>query len=109
MDRLLRLSRGVRRGYEAPEPLRTRDSAGTIYLIEESGRGYVKIGFTQRNILERMRDLACATPHTLKLVGTIEGDPFDERDLHDRFATSRKVREWFTPTPEIYATFGVTP
>jgi hypothetical protein len=66
-----------------------------IYFIEAVGAGLLKIGFTDRDPLERLRELQTGCPHTLRLLGTCPGTQADERQFHELWATTRTTGEWF--------------
>jgi hypothetical protein len=60
-----------------------------------------KIGWTDGDAEERLRDLQCGSWETLRIVRLIEGTPATERWLHRHFAAQHVVREWFTFCPEM--------
>ena len=53
----------------------------------------------------RVREMTVATPHSLVVLATINGDHGIETILHKRFAHARIRRrgEWFRPVPELLA------
>ena len=71
-----------------------------VYFLESRGR--IKIGFTTRDIRERIAELATGNPDPIELIGTIAvADDEDDRDLHRRFAVYNDRGEWFHATPEL--------
>jgi hypothetical protein len=73
-----------------------------VYFVE--CRNFVKIGFTTRDVRERMKEFETGNPDKFKLIGTIvvpEGR--DDRHLHQQFAVFRHRGEWFRKTPELMA------
>ena len=72
-----------------------------IYFIEMEGLNLVKIGFTERDPHDRVRELQTANPHKLKLLFTMEGTLNYESYLHNMFSHLRTQGEWFRYTSEI--------
>lgn len=72
-----------------------------IYLIEAIGAGLVKIGFTDRPVEDRLRELQTASPHRLKLVASFAGTINQESQLHEAFDHLRAVGEWFRIDDEL--------
>lgn len=72
-----------------------------IYFIQDSGTLNIKIGYTATSAGCRLSQLqtGCAAP--LALLGVIQGEPIDERNLHVRFAQDRVGGEWFKPSTAI--------
>jgi hypothetical protein len=71
-----------------------------IYFVE-CGE-FVKIGFTTRDVSERISELECGNPASMKLIGTmVVHDESDDRRLHKRFAIFHHRGEWFRKTPEL--------
>lgn len=74
-----------------------------IYFIEAIGAGLVKIGFTERSVSDRLRELQTASPHRLRIAATVDGGLKEESRLHARFAHLAETGEWFRFGPEIHA------
>lgn len=75
--------------------------APKVYFIR-NGRGGVKIGFTASTAKSRLSQLQTGQSDRLALVAVMDGaDSFLERNLHDKFASSRVGGEWFTETTEL--------
>ena len=81
---------------EAPSPKR-----GYVYFIEAHAAGLVKIGYSS-NPVDRMKSIQGMSPVKVSLVGFIEGDMQDERDLHSRFAEYHSHGEWFQFNGDVY-------
>ena len=81
-----------------------------VYFIE--CEGYVKIGMSG-NPERRLKSLQVSgngtyAPKlidltTAKIIAVEDGGPERERELHQRFDSSRYTGEWFTKTPELMA------
>lgn len=69
-----------------------------IYFIQSERGGPVKIGRSKDPIL-RLRALQTAHPYPLLLLATVEHPDITEMSLHEQFAESRLLGEWFEPTP----------
>lgn len=65
-----------------------------IYFIRPGARRFVKIGFAT-DIQHRLRELQCANPDTLRLVGAIEGSRVTEARIHLALLAHRVSGEWF--------------
>jgi len=65
-----------------------------VYFVEATGLDLVKIGFA-RNVAARLADLQCASPVTLRLLGTVPGGIEVERFFHKDLAEYRVRGEWF--------------
>lgn len=72
-----------------------------VYFIEAVGAGLVKIGFTDGDPAERLRQLQTGSAHPLRLRATIRGDMETEKATHRRFAHLRTGGEWFTLAVEV--------
>jgi hypothetical protein len=70
-----------------------------VYFIEAVGRDRVKIGFTGTKVTNRLKELQCASPDVLSLLGTIKGGRSEELHLHRRFAEHHISGEWFRLSP----------
>lgn len=70
-------------------------TTGQIYFIEAVGTGLVKIGFTNRWVSQRLRELQTTSPHHLQLLHAFEGTAGDERAAHVKFAKLHHRGEWF--------------
>ena len=53
-----------------------------VYFIRMKGTNFIKIGFTSRDLKERMAELQTAAPLALELLTTFEGDESIESELH---------------------------
>jgi len=72
-----------------------------IYFIKSELSDGIKIGYTNRSIEERIKELALPN---VEVLAVIPGDRKDEANLHRKFRRWRIGRsEWFQPAPEIMA------
>ena len=75
---------------------------GQVYVIEATGFGRVKIGWTSGSTYKRMGMLQTGCPFKLRIVAEL---PFStrrsEKDLHERFRAHRCGGEWFIFSDEI--------
>lgn len=86
----------------------TRDNMSEIIyvLTNEAMPGYVKIGKTNTNLEQRIRELSASTsvplPFTPYYACTVRNATFAERQLHDAFGDNRvnPRREFFAIDPE---------
>lgn len=78
--------------------------AGSVYFIQDTERGLIKIGFTGKPVegtKGRLKELQCGNPHLLVCLATIPGDRMTEALLHERFWSERHRNEWFRPAPAL--------
>lgn len=71
-----------------------------LYAILRADTNEIKIGFS-RNVDRRFRLLQASHGAPLELIGKVRGTVVDEQYIHTRFASERKMGEWFNATPEI--------
>ena len=71
----------------------------SIYFITDGK--YIKIGFSNGNIKNRLSDLQVGNRRKLKLLGVMNGDKEDERALHKQFKKDCVSGEWYKKTPDI--------
>lgn len=73
-----------------------------IYFIQVGEAGPIKIGFiegvTMAQVEQRLAFLQTGNAEQLILRGTMPGDLYEERQLHERFADGRLRGEWFHPS-----------
>lgn len=72
-----------------------------VYFIEAVGAGLVKIGFTDGDPMDRLRQLQTGSAHQLRLMHASGGSQRREKLLHARFAHLRQSGEWFRLAVEI--------
>jgi hypothetical protein len=76
-----------------------------VYFVREGEDGPVKIGMsTARGLPLRLSSLQTGNPTPLRVIGTFNGGPKEERELIDGFEGDRIVGEWFAPTPALLET-----
>lgn len=73
-----------------------------VYFIQGGEGSPIKIGYASDCYL-RLNNLQSATPVTLRILTSAPGTKEAERALHAKFAKQALGREWFTPTPDIFA------
>ncbi len=79
-------------------------SAGSsVYFIRAGTDGPIKIGYSARDINERLSQLQTGNPEELCLIGLVSGTEDFEKRLHRRFRAHHIRGEWFRPDPEILA------
>lgn len=78
-----------------------------VYFIEAVGAGLVKIGFTDGNPEDRLKQLQTGCPHALRLRAAMHGDLNREKAMHQQFAHLRESGEWFRLTLEVEAYIAV--
>ena len=66
---------------------------GWTYFIQSKKDSDIKIGYTQKKPISRLKALQTGNPETLKIVGLIEGNV--EKYLHKKFYGLRLNGEWF--------------
>lgn len=68
-----------------------------VYVIRMVGTDYYKIGYTESNVSNRLKQLQTGNPHKLELVTWFYGTTADEGALHKDFAHKRAPagNEWF--------------
>lgn len=71
------------------------------YILQCGDTDMVKIGWADRDVEARRRDLQCAHWHELRVIRTIDGAEAIERAMHRRFKHRRVAREWFRFDPEM--------
>jgi len=64
-----------------------------IYFVEFND--YVKIGFSHKNVKNRISQIQTSLPFKLKALLIINGDRKFEKELHFKFRNTRKNGEWF--------------
>jgi len=69
------------------------EKSGYVYLMVDSQTGFHKIGYS-KNPKVRESTLFSEKP-SIELLGAWEGSFSDERELHEKFATTRIRGEWF--------------
>lgn len=66
-----------------------------IYIIRAAGTSKYKIGFTDRAVEERMKELQTGSPDPLKIIHVFDGTFEDEKRLHLECDDFRIQGEWF--------------
>ena len=76
-------------------------SDGFVYFIQEEGTERIKIGFTEKHPIGRLKDFQTGNSNKLDLIGYKEGTFEDEISLHREFSEERGNGEWFEPSPRL--------
>lgn len=82
---------------------------GIVYFIRNEHDGYIKVGYTERDVQVRVREWKHTIPHRLTLLGYIEGSRSLESYLKNILFYPYMVipdddieeTEWFRPAPEV--------
>ena len=74
----------------------------TIYFIQEQGTQYIKIGYTDNSVKERLNALQTGNPRPLVVVKSINGSRSEEVRLHQKFKHCQVRKEWFILVPELW-------
>jgi hypothetical protein len=91
----LALARSINRQHDSEIPQKIRGNKGCVYIIQEQGKGYVKIGFA-KYFPDRLASLKTDNPHDLKIIAVIQDCIMqDELDLHKKYAEYRVRGEWY--------------
>lgn len=77
-----------------------------VYLIQPINGGLVKIGSAE-SATARLDQVQFMSPVPLHVVATIAGGYAVETELHRRFTADRVRGEWFHPSKQLFAAFGV--
>lgn len=73
-----------------------------LYFILNPVTGYVKVGVT-RKLKVRLRQLGNAGGVPLEVIRVVPCAAEFEKPIHEAFAASRLLGEWFTPSKELLA------
>jgi len=71
-----------------------------IYFIQQGLNGPIKIG-TTGDVSMRLKNLQCANPCSLRLVGVVDGEVGEEEAIHARFKHRRIRGEWFKGSADL--------
>lgn len=72
----------------------------TVYYIRASN-GAIKIGYTSKNVDQRLSALSTSSPLDLELVAQEYGTLSTEKQRHDQFKDNNIRNEWFKPSDEL--------
>ena len=64
-------------------------SDGFVYFIHEEGTDRIKIGFTEKHPIGRLKDFQTGNSNKLDLIGYKEGTFEEEISLHREFSEER--------------------
>ena len=73
----------------------------SIYFIQCGTNGPIKIGYTNKDVKERVAQLQTACPYELKLLWVTDGDQESEQFIHERLKHENIRGEWFRPGKDI--------
>ena len=88
----------VRFGEGTVEVARPTTRPGWVYFFAPLGGGPIKIGFTDRRIRDRLRQVQNFSPVWLSVRGFFFADEQSEQELHAIFDAERSHGEWFRLT-----------
>ena len=76
---------------------------GVVYFAHARGTDRIKIGFTQGDVLDRLRHVQNGCPYPLDLLASLRATKLEEHHYHQIFTRDRVMTfaEWFTTGPEI--------
>ena len=82
---------------------------GFVYFIQNEDDGFIKVGYTERDVQLRLREWKHAIPHKLTLLGCIEASRSLESYLKNVLFYPYMVlpdhdieeTEWFYPAPQV--------
>jgi hypothetical protein len=77
-----------------PKVEQSKTSNPVIYFARAADLG-IKIGFSNGNIHQRLKELETYCPVQLELLGAIPGNREKEKCLHEKFKDHRIKGEWF--------------
>jgi hypothetical protein len=78
-----------------------------IYYIACTATERLKIGYTRGEPEVRLKQLQTGSAAELRLIACHEGEPEDERRLHDKYADHRVRGEWFQMSSELFEHLGM--
>lgn len=76
------------------------DGRGKVYFIQAAS-GPIKIGFTTKTAVGRLRELQIGNHETLQILGWMLATQEEERALQQRFSPHQLRGEWHKPDQEI--------
>lgn len=79
---------------------------GRVYFVADDDRGAVKIGFTARCPIERVKTLQVGNPCPVRYLASYVGTVDDERDMHEKFSGARIRGEWFEAVGDLADTIN---
>lgn len=89
------LARNVNRQWNTEHPQKTRNEKGCVYVIQEKGKGYIKIGFG-KDFENRMESIKTNNPHEIKVLAVVNGCIMqDELNLHEKYRDFCIRGEWY--------------
>lgn len=71
------------------------DESGYVYIIQQIGSNYFKIGYTKESPERRFKELRTGAPEGLKVWSYFRGTKHDEAALHSAFSRFSRHGEWF--------------
>jgi len=75
--------------------------AGKIYFIHSKRLNLIKIGYSERAIETRLKQLSSPKTRPISILGACRGDLRAEKILHNKFKDLREKGEWFKPSIEM--------
>ena len=73
-----------------------------IYFIQCGKNGPIKIGQTDNNVQDRVKQLQTGCPYELNVLWIYHGDEYTESSIHEIFQHERMNGEWFHPSEKLF-------
>lgn len=74
---------------------------GNVYFARAGRDGPIKVGWTSGEVRRRIANLQIGSPEQITVLASMDGDPETERLVHAVHSSSRRLGEWFNPTPAL--------
>lgn len=94
MERKMDSDQIFKRILEAQRKSKLERKGDCLYFVQARGTGRIKIG-RSKNPKRRLQSLQTGNAKELRLIASLEGLGWRERDLHERLREWRVSGEWF--------------
>lgn len=78
-----------------------------IYVLRTRSAPFLKIGFTDNSISDRIKSIQTGCPFSLDLIHVEQGDLASEKEIHKRLARHKVNGEWFELCEKTLGIFGL--
>jgi len=75
---------------------------GFVYFVKNEESGLIKIGWTGRNVFDRVEEISRASGCEILVIGAMYGSKKDEKAIHNALKSSKDASEWFRQTNEVF-------